>query len=167
MEGQGGGILLGDHLQVAVAPRHHQIMGSTVSEHADLCEADCEVVGARVRPSWPLLSADHQLPSSQLLLLDLHNLAEVLDPGVDLSQLSLHSLHDPLDCFLLHLSHCSWQEHVVDALCSLQGRIMHPHLCELGLLVLLLHQGAEELVGSALEDECWPEVAPELPLIAL
>ena len=167
VEGQGGGVLLGDHLQVAVAPGHHEIMRSTVSEHADFCKADREVVGARVCPSWPILGADHQLPPTQLLLLDLDNLAEVLDPGIDLSQLSLHSLHDPLHRLLLHLSNCRWQEHVVDALSSLQGRVVHPHLCELGRLVLLLHQGAEELVGSTFEDERWPEVAPELPLIAL
>ena len=89
VEGHGGAILLRDQLKPAISLGHNQIVWPTVSEDADFSQIGCEVVPTCMLLSWLRLSADHKLAALQLLILDLDNLLEVLDPWIGSLQLSL------------------------------------------------------------------------------
>ena len=89
MEGHGGAVLLRDQLKSAISLGHYQIVWPTVSEDADFSQIGREVVPTRMLLSWLRLSADHKLAALQLLILDLDNLLEVLDPWIGSLQLSL------------------------------------------------------------------------------
>ena len=89
VEGHGGAILLRDQLKSAIALGHDEVVWPTVSEDADFSQIGREVVPTRMLLSWLRLSADHKLAALQLLILDLDNLLEVLDPWIGSLQLSL------------------------------------------------------------------------------
>ena len=89
MEGHGGAVLLRDQLKTAVSLGHNQVVSLTVSEDADFSQIGSEVVPTCMLLSWLRLSADHKLTALQLLILDLDNLLEVLDPWIGSLQFSL------------------------------------------------------------------------------
>ena len=89
MEGHGGAVLLRDQLKTAVSLGHNQVVSLTVSEDTDFSQVGCEVVPTCMLLSWLRLSADHKLTALQLLILDLDNLLEVLDPWIGSLQFSL------------------------------------------------------------------------------
>ena len=89
VEGHGGAILLRDQLKSAIALGHDQVVRPTVSEDADFSQIGCEVVPTCMLLSWLRLSTDHKLAALQLLILDLDNLLEVLDPWIGSLQFSL------------------------------------------------------------------------------
>ena len=65
-------------------------MGLRVGQDADLFQVQLVIVTPLVFPCWCGLRADHDLSFAQLLLIDLHNLLEILNVRVASVQVALY-----------------------------------------------------------------------------